>query len=921
MTEENKSRFFSGGGSALETVQTALREAGIIRIATAYFEPSGWYCLQDCLKGRKIRLLLGRSETSDDKIAEVVDEFFQSLASGVIEDRSAVIEQIRKAVRNGEFLMAVSQNDTSAKTTTLNPRYIYHHAKLYIADYRAAVVTSANFTFSGLMQSREAGITVSDADDVRFFADRFDYYFDRAKPVADLLLQRIDEWLKIYRPYEIYMLSLLCLYGLHSDEKPGKLPQLAGYQRPVVSRVIRNINEFGGAMLVASTGLGKTIMAAHVVANLRAQNRIFSAIVMCPAGLKAMWQRTMRAARVSSAEFSYYVLSVDDWKKVRDVTILEREMRHADGETIIILDESHHLRNSDEGDDLRLRHRRIQHMVGREAKVLLMTATPYSKDVRDINSQLLLLPHSGKIETIFGEHEKETWRIEKTTELPDLKCGVVLTAPCVVKNFSTMDEHGYRYVLFSGGEKRYFPGRIHIRNIEYVNQSDEHLASLLKGNLLYVKEAKTDTTQGGLFDLNGMKGIRRPLFESHIVHRFCSSLAEADIVLEKLCFEGGFEKLRFEYSDELTHCASNARLSIKDYLDADNDSFQDVKIAKLTEIIKTFDSEKIVIFCVYKQTADYIVHSIERLLPDVSVRSTVDKNADELESIIQSFAPVANSIDLNDDENTSDNAQNGDSIRVLVATTAMSEGFNFQDASVMVNFDLPWTVLVLAQRMGRIMRPWRTPRDIHIFNLIPSTMTNPDIAHALNWNRRLHQRNREFSSFADIPVMVEKSDEFEMVDLARSMGALGDIDLELDDVYRFIENADNLKTSNFLDDLALLGEGDARHFNSLPDGVKSFKKSTLAYNALYLLIRFKNGHYPVLFDEDADIIMGHERIDDIMNLVRSPASEEHAMDNFDLEELDRWYNRAISGWALKNGIEIDAFSVRCVMVLLGRGER
>ncbi len=913
--KENKDRFFSGGGSALETVRMALAEARLIRIATAYFEPSGWKCLQETLQGKKVRLLLGRSETSDDKIKEVVDEFFHSLSTGLFEDRFAVIEQIRRAMLKGEFLVALSKDDSA---TTLDPRYLYHHAKLYIADLRAAVVGSANFSYNGLMQSREAGITVRDPEDVKFFADRFDHYFNDAKPVADILLQRIEEWLKIYSPFEIYMLSLLCLYGLQSDEKPGRLPPLAGYQRPVVSRVIRNIDEFGGAMLVASTGLGKTIMAAHVVAHLRAQNRIHSAIVMCPAGLKAMWQRTMRAARVSSVEFSYYVLSVDDWKKVRDVTILEREMRHADSETMIILDESHHLRNSDDGDDLRLRHRRIRQMVGREAKVLLMTATPYSKDVGDINSQLLLLPHSGHIETIFGEQERQSWRIGRTQELSELKCGVVLTAPCVVKNYSSTDETGNRYVIFSGGEKRYFPGRIHISNIEYENQSDVSLALLLKGNLLYVRDTRSDEAQAALFSDDSLKGIRRPLFESHIVHRFCSSLAEADVVLEKLCFEEGFEKLRFENSKELSIRAAEARQAIAEFLvtkDSTDETFLDVKMALLASIIRSFSDEKIVVFCVYKETADYIVRSIEARMPGVPIRSTVDKNADELESIVQRFAPVANSIDLNDDEE-GEESRRDDDIRILVATTAMSEGFNFQDASVMINFDLPWTVLVLAQRMGRIMRPWKTPRDIHIFNLIPSTMTNPDITHALNWNKRLYQRNREFSSFSDIPVLVDKSDEFEMIDLARSMGEFGDVELELDDVYRFIENADNLKTSGFLDDLALLGEGDVRYFNSLPDGVKSFKKSTLAFNALYLLIRYKNGHYPALFDENAALVMGHERIDDIMKLIRSQASEEHVMDIVETEKLDRWYNRAVSAWSLKNGIDTKDFSVRCMMVLL-----
>jgi len=308
MKNANSSRFFAAGKAALSTVQEALSDSSLVRIATAYFEPSGWKCLKDVLKGKEVRLLLGRPDNAEDKIKDVVDDFFSSLNTGTFDDRVQVIQELRDAIAKGQFLVSVSGDKNH--DTTLAPRYIYHHAKLYISDNTKAVVTSANFTYHGLVSSREAGITITEPDDVNYFVERFDYYFNSGIPIAVLLLEKIDEWLKIYRPYDIYMMSLISLYGLPGDEKPGKLPPLAGYQRPVVSRIIRNIEDYGGAMLVASTGLGKTIMAAHIVAHLRSQNKIDSAIILCPSGLKAMWQRTMRAARVSSIEFSYYVISV-----------------------------------------------------------------------------------------------------------------------------------------------------------------------------------------------------------------------------------------------------------------------------------------------------------------------------------------------------------------------------------------------------------------------------------------------------------------------------------------------------------------------------------------------------------------------------------------------------------------------------------
>jgi len=41
---------------------------------------------------------------------------------------------------------------------------------------------------------------------------------------------------------------------------------------------------------------------------------------------------------------------------------------------------------------------------------------------------------------------------------------------------------------------------------------------------------------------------------------------------------------------------------------------------------------------------------------------------------------------------------------VLVATDVLSEGQNLQDAAIIVNFDLPWAIIRLIQRAGRVDR-------------------------------------------------------------------------------------------------------------------------------------------------------------------------------------------------------------------------
>lgn len=55
--------------------------------------------------------------------------------------------------------------------------------------------------------------------------------------------------------------------------------------------------------------------------------------------------------------------------------------------------------------------------------------------------------------------------------------------------------------------------------------------------------------------------------------------------------------------------------------------------------------------------------------------------------------------------------------QILVSTDAGNEGIDLQTAHVLVNFDIPWSLVRLEQRMGRIHRVGQT-RDVELYNLI-----------------------------------------------------------------------------------------------------------------------------------------------------------------------------------------------------------
>jgi len=59
-------------------------------------------------------------------------------------------------------------------------------------------------------------------------------------------------------------------------------------------------------------------------------------------------------------------------------------------------------------------------------------------------------------------------------------------------------------------------------------------------------------------------------------------------------------------------------------------------------------------------------------------------------------------------------------LRILVATDVLSEGQNLQDASIVVNFDLPWAIIRLIQRAGRIDRIGQSAEEIICYSFLPA---------------------------------------------------------------------------------------------------------------------------------------------------------------------------------------------------------
>ena len=129
----NLNRYFAADGTARAVIVNTINDAKTVRIATAYFRSSGYQCLREVLKEKEVYLLIGRPDTSEDSVREVIKEFMESIMTGPAEDRTAAIQELRNALENGKFLISVSDSKEGIKplVTTMGAKYTYHHAKLY----------------------------------------------------------------------------------------------------------------------------------------------------------------------------------------------------------------------------------------------------------------------------------------------------------------------------------------------------------------------------------------------------------------------------------------------------------------------------------------------------------------------------------------------------------------------------------------------------------------------------------------------------------------------------------------------------------------------------------------------------------------------------------------------------------------------
>lgn len=478
-------------------------------IATGYFDLRGWKQFDSVVDARSndvtarplVRILVGMVAPADSEaiLASLQDEIQPRPYGADIHDREkatrrrdqlvshlrnqlmrglatsegqSTLRSLKEQLENGLVQMRVfTEKPLHGKT------YIFHAPEKPFGS-QWAYVGSSNLTAAGLHRNLELNIDVQDGDATAklasWFNDRWTdpFSLDITTEIIDLIN---SSWADPVQPtpFEVY---LKVCHSISEDARDGLgyvLPAsmrslLLDYQETAVRTLSRRIVRRGGTMLGDVVGLGKTLTAVGTALMLQAAED-YSTLVLCPKNLEPMWLEHCEAYELDARVVPYSMV---------DKTLPELRRYN-----LVICDESHNLRNSGT-----LAYEAIQSYIERnDAKVLLLTATPFNLDFTDVASQIGLylsddedlgiVPSTalaadpalaskvdGKINTLAAfrrSGEPEDWRrlmsdhlvrrtrtfIKRTakTEAVELPDGSVEQRP---------------YLQFANGQKFHFPKRV-----------------------------------------------------------------------------------------------------------------------------------------------------------------------------------------------------------------------------------------------------------------------------------------------------------------------------------------------------------------------------------------------------------------------------------------------------------------------------
>ncbi len=465
-----------------------------------------------------------------------------------------------------------------------------------------------------------------------------------------------------------------CRGLIAADVPPGSLRaaraariELMPYQLEPAMAVLGGLGV--RVLLADEVGLGKTIQAGLVVAELLARGWIDRVLVLAPAGLRGQWAEELMARfDIDAASVDGHVLrrlatalpiGVNPWSTVPIAIASTDYVKRADvlpavascPWDLVIVDEAHGVGGDSD------RHDAVQRIASRASYVLLLTATPHSGDPKTFaslcglgatNADGLVFRRSRAHLRPSAERRVHTLRVRSNDHELRMHAALARYTAAVCA------EHGNAWLALSVLHKRAFSSAwALLRSVERRIADLSDVASSF------------DAAQ-----------IALPLGDPY--GEFTSD-DEPPAWPDELALSDSKREQRL-----LTALANACTVAACD----------ESKVAALVRLLRRA-RESAVVFTEYRDTLVHLQHALAGF-PVLVLHGGLAR--DERAAALRAFSRGSRAI--------------------LLATDAAGEGLNLHQACrLVINLELPWNPMRLEQRIGRVDRIGQR-RTVHAFHLV-----------------------------------------------------------------------------------------------------------------------------------------------------------------------------------------------------------
>lgn len=479
------------------------------------------------------------------------------------------------------------------------------------------------------------------------------------------------------------------------------------------------------ALIGDEIGLGKTITAIALAKHLERMGKVKRTLIVVPRVLVSQWKKELLRMGIPALKVKHIENYTMDFLKsinfpegyyIASMDFLKREERI--GEVInvpwdlVIIDEAHKFGYKTK------RFWQIGKMLveGKpERNVLFLSATPHRGDPKDYILRLRLL----------DPYLTEGWRSLDTRQFYEATHGSLLFR-------RTKEDINKIYE-----ERRIFPpAKFYAAVIKARDDEAEfvrNLVTFLRSKLVefaYERRLISEKVIPLLVILIFKRATSSPYAAWTTLERLLIKRAEPEFPKELIdsvrsFLDVGFEDYEYgrdpeEVFNEFLDRASSLLTpddvyQIKMLRDAAKSVMErgDSKLNALTSLLEDVMAEegtKVLVFTEYKDTADYLINYL------------TEKRHPEWKGAIRRLTSEE-TLDEDKFQKIKDDFERNPAVRILIATDVVAEGVNLQVANILVNYEIPWSLVKLEQRVGRVWRLGQT-KDVEVYTLFMSNVAD-----------------------------------------------------------------------------------------------------------------------------------------------------------------------------------------------------